>query len=455
MGLSGVGIDIAIRLAKGYLTMATIDSDYVQSMATQLAKYDIQASQTRLNRNQTSYNNQLSAVNQLKTALSTFDSAVTGLKSTTSGASSMLVNSATFSDDGYATATVGATATAGSYQFFVQQLASKDQFALQGLSDSDLGSGSLTLGQNGKSFNVDMTGVTSLSALATKINGASDNTGLTATLVRSNGSVNLVLTSNDTGADQAISVSSSNTAVQTSIDGRKQLTSAKDAIVYLGGQGGIELRNGSNTFDDAIDGVSLTFNKVSDPAGSPLTLDIGQDKAGTTKKLQTFLDAYNALVSSLSSLTASGSSSSSRGALAGDSSVQAIKSAVNGLIRTSFGGANLIAYGISADSNGKLTVDSSKFDKALAQNAEGFENLFSGKGNLIDSLHDTLKTYTSSSSGLLTSRVNSLNQKLSDVSDQLDALQTRYDASYNRYLKQYTNLMQVMNSMDQTSSMFT
>ncbi|WP_160287010.1 flagellar filament capping protein FliD [Pseudomonas knackmussii] len=435
--------------------MATIDSDYVQSMATQLAKYDIQASQTRLNRNQTNYNNQLIAVNKLKTALNSFDSAVRGLKSSTSGTSSMLVNSAKFSADGYATATVGATAVAGSYQFFVQQLASKDQFALQGLSDSDLGSGSLTLGQNGKSFNIDMTGVTSLSALAAKINGASDNTGLTATLVRSSGAVNLVLTSNDTGADQAVSLSSTNAAVQTAISGRKQLSSAQDAIVYLGGQGGIELRNNSNTFDSAIDGVSLTFSKVSDPAAAPLALDVGQDKDGTTKKLQSFLDAYNALVGSLSTLTASGTNSSDRGALAGDSSVQAIKSTLGGLIRTNFGGVNLIAFGISADTSGNLTLDSSKFDKALAQNAEGFENLFSGKGNLIDSLHDTLKTYTSSSSGLLTSRVNSLNQKLSDVSDQLDALQTRYDASYNRYLKQYTNLMQVMNSMDQTSSMFT
>lgn len=437
--------------------MATIDSDYVQSMATQLAKYDIQASQTRLNRNQTSYNNQLSAVNQLKTALSTFDSAVRGLKSTTSGTSSMLVNSAKFSADGYATATVGATAVAGSYQFFVQQLASKDQLALQGLSDGDVGSGSLTIGQGSTSFNINMNGITSLADLATAINGASDNSGVSATLVRSNGAVNLVLTSNDTGADQAISLSSTNSAVQTAISGHKQLSSAQDAIAYLGGQSGIKLQNSSNTFDNAIEGVSLTFDKVSDPAptAAPLTLDIGQDKDGTTKKLQTFLDAYNALVGSLSTLTASGTNSSNRGALAGDSSVQAIKSTVSSLIRTNFGGVNLIGFGVSADTSGNLTLDSSKFDKALAQNPDGFEQLFSGKGNLIDSLDSAVKVYTNATSGLLTSRVNSLNQKLSDVSDQLDALQTRYDASYNRYLKQYTNLMQVMNSMDQTSSMFT
>lgn len=435
--------------------MATIDSDYVQQMATQLAQYDIQASQTRLNRNKTSYNSELSAVTQLKSALSSFASAVTGLRSSSSSASNMLVNSATFSADGYATASVGSTAVSGSYQFFVKQLASKDQVALQGLSDGDLGSGELTIGQGSDSFKVDMSGITSLSALASAINGAADNTGVKATLVRSDGTVNLVLTSDKSGEDQAISLSSSNAVVQGSIDARKQLSSAQDAIVYLGGQGGIELRNASNTFDKAIDGVSLTFTKVSDPAEAPLSLDIGRDKDATTKKLQGFLDAYNTLMGTIGTLTASGSGTTSRGALAGDSAVQAIRSAVNGLIRTSFGGANLIGYGVSADSSGKLTLDSSKLEKALAQNADGFEQLFSGKGNLIDSLDSALKAYTSSTSGLLTSRVNSLNDKLADIDDQFDALQTRYNNAYSRYLKQYTNLMQVMNSMDQTSSMFT
>lgn len=435
--------------------MATIDSDYVQQMATQLAQYDIQASQTRLNRNKTSYNSELSAVTQLKSALSTFSSAVSGLKSSSSSTSNMLVNSATFSAEGYATASVGSTAVSGSYQFFVKQLAAKDQVALQGLSDGDLGSGELTIGQGSDSFRIDMSGITSLSALASAINGASDNTGVKATLVRSDGAVNLVLTSDESGEDQAITLSSSNAAMQGSIDARKQLSSAQDAIVYLGGQGGIELRNASNTFDKAIDGVSLTFTKVSDPAEAPLSLDIGRDKDATTKKLQGFLDAYNTLMSSIGTLTASGSGSTTRGALAGDSAVQAIKSAVNGLIRTSFGGVNLIGYGVSADSSGKLTLDSSKLEKALAQNADGFEQLFSDKGNLIDSLSSALKTYTSSTSGLLTSRVNSLNDKLADIDDQFDDLQTRYNNSYARYLKQYTNLMQVMNSMDQTSSMFT
>ncbi len=431
-----------------------IDSDYVQQMATQLAQYDVQAGQARAQRSETKYNAELKAVGDLKTALSTFASAAKALKSTSSTANSMLINTAKFSAEGVATASVGATAVSGSYEFFVKQLASKDQLALQGLSDADLGSGSLTLGQGGESFAVDMSGVTTLDGLANAINNSADNTGLKATLVRSNGQVNLVLTSEKTGADQAISVSSDNAAVQTAIDGRKQLSTAKDAIVYLGGENGVELTNSSNTFDAAITGVSLTFNKVTGADDELLTVDIGQDVSATKDKLQSFIDAFNSLLGSMGSLTASGSDTAARGALAGDASVVAIKSVVNNLVRAQFGGTSLINFGVSSNNSGKLTLDATAFEKAIAADPDGFETLFTGKGNLLDSLDTSLKVYTSSTNGLLTSRVNSLNDKLGKINDDYDTLQVRYDSSYSRYLKQYTNLMQVMTSMEQTSSLF-
>ncbi len=118
-----------------------MDSDYVKQMSTQLANYEVQSSLDRLNRNESNYKTQRDALSQLRTSLTTFKSALTKLNSSTS---SMLVNSATYSQDGYATATVGTTAQPGSYQFYVEQLASKQQVAVQGLTDGSL-SGTLTL----------------------------------------------------------------------------------------------------------------------------------------------------------------------------------------------------------------------------------------------------------------------------------------------------------------------
>ena len=84
-----------------------IDSDYVKQMATQLATYEVQSSLDRLNRNESNYKTQRDALSKLRTSLTTFKSAMSGLKT---GNATMLVNSASFSQDGYASATVGTQA---------------------------------------------------------------------------------------------------------------------------------------------------------------------------------------------------------------------------------------------------------------------------------------------------------------------------------------------------------
>lgn len=429
-----------------------IDSDYVQSMATQLAQYEIQGQLAKANRNQEAYKAQLNALSSLDTALKSFKSAASGLKL---AGSSMLVNSASYSQEGYATATVGSKAVAGSYDFFVQQLASKSQLALQGLQDGDLGSGSLSIGQGSDTFSVDLGAVTTLDELAAAINGAADNSGVKATLVRSNGQVNLVLTSETTGADQAISLTASgNTAFENAVAARQELSVAKDAIVRLGGETGIELTSSSNTFANIIDGVSLTFSKAHQTGDTPLTIEIAQDQSATKEKAQTFVSAFNALMSSFDSLTASGGESGSRGPLAGDASVRAIEGMLNQLVRTSFGGVSLTEFGIVADRGGKLTIDSARFEKAVAANPEGFEKLFTDKGNLLDTLDKNLAVYTSSAGGLLTNRKDTLNTQLRRVDQQFDNIQKQYDSYYSRYLRQYTGLMQTMAAMEQTYGMF-
>lgn len=431
-----------------------INSDYVQQMSKQLATYEVQSSLDRLNRNESRYKAQRDALSSLRTSMTTFKSAITKLNSKTT---SMLTNSATFSQEGYATATVGTTAKAGTYDFFVKQLASKDQIALKGLSDNSLAEGgTLTIGQVGvASFKVEMTGVTTLDGLAAAINGAADNSGVQATLVRSDGIVNVVLTSTKTGANQAISLSAEgNTQVAAAVATPVRLSSAADAEVYLGRDAaGIKLTSASNTFADVIDGVSMTFTKTH-ATGEALTIDIAQDKAGTKAKAQTFIDAFNALMTSFDSLTASGGDSAKRGALAGDSSVRSIESRLNGLLRTDFGGKSLIEFGISADRNGKLTIDTKRFEAAVASDPAGFEELFTGKDKLLESIDKTVASYTSTTNGMLKNRMDTLDMSLRRIDEQFENLQQQYDTHYSRYLRQFTTMMQTMQGMEQTSGMF-
>lgn len=420
-----------------------IDSDYAKQMSTQLATYEVQSSLDRLNRNETNYKTQRDALSSLRSSLTTFKSAITKLNSSTT---SMLTNSATMSQEGYVTATVGTTAQAGSYDFLVEQLASKQQVAVQGLVDGSL-SGTLTL--KGQAF--ELGGYATLDEAAKAINAA--DLGVQATLVRSNGEVSLVMTSAETGLANAFDMTLAGNAAATSTT----LSTAADARIRMGGSfgaGGIELTSSSNTFDNVIDGVSLSVNKVHTAGDAALTLTIDQDKAGTQAKAQTFVDAFNTLMSSFDSLTASGGESSKRGALAGDSSIRSIESRLNGLLRTDFGGTSLINFGISADRNGKLTIDSKRFEAAVARNPEGFEALFTGKDNLLDSIDKTVASYTSSTNGMLKNRMDTLDMSLRRIDEQFENLQQQYDTHYSRYLKQFTSMMQTMQSMEQTFGLF-
>ncbi len=439
-----------------------IDSDYVQQMATQLATYEVQTAYSRLDTKQSKYTAQLNAVTSLATALKSFSTSVKSLKGVNT---SVLVNQATFNTTGYATATVGAKATAGNYQFFVQQLASAHQLAVQGLTDSDVpATGTLTIGQGASSFNIDLSsidsdasGSNSLAELASAINNASDNTGVKASLVRSNGTVALVLAAEKTGAANAISLSTSGTGNATfdgAITGASELSAAKDAQVRLGGETGMLLTNDSNTFSDLIDGVSLTFTKAHASGDAPLDVTIGRDASATQAKVQSFITAVNTLFSSFDKLTASGSSSEARGALAGDSSIRSVESTVNNLLRTKFGGLSLTDFGISADRYGQLTLDATRFEKAVAANPDGLDALFGDKDALLDSLDKNLALYTSGSTNVMQARKDSINTMLSRLDDQYDNLQKQYDSYYSRYLKQYTSMMQTMNAMEQTYGLF-
>ncbi|HEY0894473.1 MAG TPA: flagellar cap protein FliD N-terminal domain-containing protein, partial [Cellvibrio sp.] len=257
-----------------------IDSDYVKQMATQLANYEVQSAVSKANRNQSNYKAQLTAVTSLESALKTFSTSVKGLKGVDK---SVLTNTATFSSEGFASAKVGTTAVAGNYQFFVEQLASAHQVALEGLTDADVPtSGNLVIGQGAASFSIDLSNIdsdnsggNSLAELAAAINAAADNTGVNATLVRSNGNVSLVLASEKTGTANAISLSTTGVAAgasDTAVGAPRELSGALDAKVRLGGESGMLLTNASNTFDNIIDGVSMSFTKAHASGEQPLSV---------------------------------------------------------------------------------------------------------------------------------------------------------------------------------------
>jgi flagellar hook-associated protein 2 len=436
--------------------MSDLSSLDPQTLATQLAGYDILAMQTALKKQTSNLQSQQTALTALRTAMTTFRSAMTALNKTDNG---MLQNTATTNVDGIATVTANSTAQKGSYSLFVQQLASQHQMAYDNLSDDDIknATGTMSITINGESVDIEMDGLESLSDLTGAINNSEDNPGVTASLIRTDGQVSLMFSSDETGAKNVVEIDASK------MDGTSQglfassnqetITKAADAIFRLG-DSTKEYTSSSNTLDQLIDGVTIELTKKQEVGDAPLRINVGTDSTATKEQVQSFVDAYNAMRSSLSSLTSSGSNGTDRGAFAGDSGIASLDRELNDVLRTQFGGKDMTSYGITADKDGNLTIDSEKLDDALKEDPTGLTTLFNGNDGLIKKMDKSMDKYLNSTNGMLKGRQETLDRQQTEIDGKTDKINARYETSYNRYLKQFTQLQSIMTQMNNTMSMF-
>lgn len=437
------------------------------NMATQLATFDVQPFQQRYQLQSDKYQSQLTALGKIESALREFRSSVEKMNSTTA---SVIQNAATLSQEGNFTASVDANALSGSYQIFVEQVATAHQLSA-GMpagttADSEVPiNGVLDITINGEAMSLDLTTIDSdgdgkgtLSELTSAINANSTNPGVNATLVRADGETHFMLSSTDTGAINTINVSASGTGqawFEDAFTNATDISTPQDAKIWLGPQGsGLALTHSSNTFSDVIDGVDLTVTQAQAAGEQPIGMDIGADQEGTKEQLNVLIDAYNSLVSTIDSYTQSGSEDEKRGVLAGDPTVRSIESQLNNLLRTEYNGKNLMEVGLSINREGKLELDSDRFEAAQATDSASLEAMFNGDGNLFDSIEKTIDPFLKFSNGLFKSRKDVLQQNISRIDDKQATLERKYQMSYDRYLNQFTQMNALMAQMNQTSSLF-
>ncbi|RPH29436.1 flagellar hook-associated protein [Buttiauxella warmboldiae] len=422
-----------------------------QSMAKQLAGFDVQTLQSQLKTQKARLTAQQNALKSLKSGLTDFRTSLTNLNKTTSG---MLKTSASMSVENMAKATTTSDARKGTYSLFIEQLASSHQLAYNDLKDDDVknATGSMTIEINGNSIAIDMDGVDSLAGLAKAINGMDGNPGVTASLVRTGGEVRLMLSSDKSGEENAITLSGGPSAMTSNV---RTISAAQDANVWLGDQNnGMLITNSTNTLTDLIDGVTLELNQTHKAGDAPLRINVGVDTTETQNQVNSFVEAYNKLIGTLGSLTASGSSSTDRGAFAGDASISGLRRELNDMLRTSIDGLDITQFGLSADKDGKLTLDSDKLKEKLTDDPGKLNALFNGSDGLLKKMDKSLDRLLSISSGDIKSREETNRRRENELSDRSDKISTRYDTAYNRYLQQFTRMQSVLQQMNNTASMF-
>ncbi len=453
----------------------------ISSLVSQLVSAERSPTETRLNTQEAKVQAKISAFGVLRSALAQFQTALGKL----TDVDDFLAYKATSGNDKVFTASASSSAAAGTFDVVVERLAQSQKLVSGGFASSGtaVGTGTLTLSVGGDSFSVAVdAGNHTLAGIRDAINGASDNTGVSATVVNVDDGLGgtvakLVLTSATTGTAGAVTVTVADDdgnptdatglsalaydpGAGVPVTNLSLLRAAQDAKLYIDGQ---PVTRSSNTFDDAIAGVTLTLRGVSeedasgDPVAAALSVDV--DRAAATGLIQGFANAYNAVVDAIKQVASYNATTRQATALFGDATVRSLQASLRAELGRAVAGlpaglASLAEVGVTTGADGKLTVSSTRLESALNSDLTAVANLFAADGGYAKRLDDLVSAYVDPD-GLLKARTDGLDARVKDIDQQRDALDLRMASLQARLLKQYTAMDSLVAQLQTTGNYLT
>jgi flagellar hook-associated protein 2 len=436
----------------------------VNSLVTQLVTASRSPKDAVIAKQTQAVTTQISALGALKGALSAFQGSL-GAIDTPAAFNAQVANTSNVS---VFTATADSSASAGSYSISVSQLAQAQQLvsnAFAGDGSTTLGTGTLTLSLGNASFNVTVDNThNSIAAIASAINSAAGNPGITATAITGTDGTHLVLTSSQTGAANTIKVAETDAGTGLSAltygtgntTGYKQNSAAQDAQFSISG---IPHTSASNTVSDALQGVTLTLTGTTAAgtgAGSSAQLSVANDTSKITDNVKAFVDAYNAMVKAMTPLGSYDQTTQTAGPMLGDavfSGIQnEIRATLNGFVNTGSPTYNALAsVGVTTNRDGSLTLDKTKLQTALAIAPTAVSALFSGSEGIATNLNTRISNELQSG-GLIASRSKTLIGQTKALTDQTSALNDQMTKLAASLTQQYAHLNTLLSSLQTTSA---
>jgi flagellar hook-associated protein 2 len=440
--ISGTGLLSSLGLGSGLDVTSIINALVNAKQAGPKAQIAAQTAQDQ---------NQVAGLTGLGTALSALQSALSELTSSTT----YTTYNATLSNTAVGTASTLPNATPGTYDINVGSLAAA-QKRLSGAfsSTATVGTGTLNISVGSNTIAVPVSSTDTLSSIATSINNAANNPGVSATVVVGTSGSQLVLTSTKTGVANAFSISASSdsssgvSSLATSLNTAGS-SEASDASLTIDG---IAVTSASNQVSGALTGVTLNL-----AATGTSTLTVAQDTSPISSAVNDFVTAYNSYASMIGTLSSYDPTSGTAGVLLGDTTLASIQRQVSSLISSSVSGnsiGTLANLGITRNADGTMSLDASTLATALSSNPSAVQGLFSGTNGLATQLNNTVNNYTSSD-GILQTRITSLNANLTSLQTETTALNQRMSVYQQQLAQQYTALGTLISSLNNTSSYLT
>lgn len=405
----------------------------------------------QLNRQEAKVQAKLSALGTLRSALAKFRDTLSAI----SDLDKFQGRKVTSSKPELIAATATSSAVPGSFTVEVVQLARAHKVQSQPHpADTSIGTGTLTIAIGEDQFEVVIDEANaSLAGIASSINASPAGARVQATVINGVDGAVLALSSRTTGEANAFTVSQTGDLAAL-VAGLDVVEQGRDAEALVDG---VSVTSATNTLSEAIKGVELSLLAEGEDDTKTASVTIAYDRAAARKTIDDLVKAYNGVIDAVASVANYDAETRQGGPLFGDAGVRNIvqqlrrelSSAVAGL-DSSFDTLNEI--GISAQLDGKLTVDTARLDAAFEANFDAVGTLFASKDTGVAVRLDALLKPYLGSGGVLDARTASLKASIDDIGDQREALSRRLEGLHERYLRQFNALDGLLAQLQSTSN---
>ncbi|MBJ2318937.1 MULTISPECIES: flagellar filament capping protein FliD [Pseudomonas] len=426
-----------------------------QSIVKALVGAERAPKQTQITDQQKDATVKLSAVGTVKTALEAYRTAITKLNNI----SSFNGLAATSSEEKNVKVTLGDGASSGKYTLVVNNLATTSKVTskvFEGGTSAKANSSDdnqiLTINQSGKSYDVTIPGGATLQQVRDSINTQLSAQGISANVLSDSKGSRLVIGSSNSGEGTAITLSG-NSELATGYDPGQVPKNANYSI------DGVAMESTTNKISSAISGVSLELLTEDPTKPVTTTITVGSSTDTLKTSVQSFVTAYNALMTTINAqtkVTATGdASTTTAAALTGDSSMRQLVNSLRAeLVNGSGGGtiSSLAQMGITTDQKtGLLSLDDKTWDKAVVTGAGDIAKMFTGDKGLISRMNSATSAYVGTT-GTLATRATDLNNKLTELTTEQSALDRRMEALQTSLTAKYTAMDTMIAQLNNTSS---
>ena len=217
----------------------------------------------------------------------------------------------------------------------------------------------------------------------------------------------------------------------------------------------IDIYSDTNTLTEAIPGMTLDLRKAE--VGATTNLAVNVDKAAIKEAIEGFATGYNKVISFITSQSVINGEGG--GVLGGDAGINAIKRRLQTMLTQPAENSGtlraLSQLGFETQKDGTLKVNEKTLGAAIDENLDSVVSLLAGEDG-VEGVATRFKNYlfemTSSGSGLLQGRKESITNNLKRIDTKVDAVQARLEQRQKTLEAQFSAMETLISGLNAQSS---